>query len=163
MFLKQKLPEHMIPSAFVFMDSLPLTPNGKLDRRVLPAPNYERPEVGGIYVEPRTPTEKIIAGIWAEILGVEQVGVHDNFFELGAHSLLATRVISRVRDALHVELPLRSLFEKPTVEGLAIMIVQGQAQKTEANELADILDRIESLSDANAQQLLARQVPKSQV
>ncbi len=162
-FLRQKLPDYMVPSAFVLLDSLPLTPNGKVDRRKLPPPNNNRSQLGEVFVAPRTPTEEIIAGIWAEILGVKHIGVHDNFFDLGGHSLLATRVVSHVRDALQVELPLRRLFEKPTVEGLAMMIVQGQAQKTQAEELADILARIESLSDADAQQLLAQEKAKRQV
>jgi amino acid adenylation domain-containing protein len=117
-FLKQKLPDYMIPAAFVMLDDLPLTPNGKVDRRALPEPEL-RPELSLTFVAPRTPIEEILASIWACVLGIEQVGVHDNFFELGGHSLLATQVISRVRDTMSVELPLRSLFEAPTVATLA--------------------------------------------
>jgi amino acid adenylation domain-containing protein len=118
-FLKRKLPEYMVPSAFVFLGSLPLTPNGKVDRKALPAPDQGRPELGEGYVVPRTPREELLAKTWAEVLQLEKVGVHDNFFDLGGHSLLATQVISRLRDAFHVDLPLRALFEHPTVAGLA--------------------------------------------
>jgi acyl carrier protein len=153
----------MVPSRIVFINFLPLTPSGKVDRRALPAPDHDRPDLGGVFVAPRTPTEKILAGICAEVLLVKQIGVHDNFFDFGGHSLLATRVVSRVRDALHVELPLRSFFEHPTVEELAVIIAQRQAQKAEAEELATILGRIESLSDADVQRRLAREMPKRQV
>ncbi len=119
-FLREHLPEYMLPSVFVTMEALPRLPNGKVDRRTLPAPRGAFPELEtAYYVAPRTPTEELLAGIWAHVLGVEQVGVHDNFFDLGGHSLLATLLISRLREAFGVELPLRSLFESPTVAGLA--------------------------------------------
>ncbi len=118
-FLKEKLPEYMVPSAYVVLDEIPLTVNGKVDRRALPAPDEARPELEGVYVAPRTAVEEAVAGIWAEVLKVDRVGVHDNFFELGGHSLLATQVISRVRKSLQVELPLRSLFEFPTAATLS--------------------------------------------
>jgi amino acid adenylation domain-containing protein len=118
-FLKQKLPEYMVPSAFVFMNSLPLTANGKLDRKALPAPDQSRPDLESDFVAARTPTEELVAGTWADILKLERVGIHDNFFELGGHSLLATQVVSRLRGVFNIELPLRALFEHPTVETLA--------------------------------------------
>ncbi|HYG65957.1 MAG TPA: amino acid adenylation domain-containing protein [Thermoanaerobaculia bacterium] len=117
--LQQRLPDYMVPAVFVTLDSLPLTPNSKVDRRALPAPAGLHPAPGTAYLAPRTPGEEILASIWAEVLGVERVGLRDNFFELGGHSLLATQVISRVREAFGVELPVRELFEEPTVEGLA--------------------------------------------
>src|SRR5829696_1864991 len=129
-YLKEKLPEYMVPSAFVTLDTLPLTPNGKVDRRALPAPGGMRPELEDALVVPRDALEEQLAGIWAEVLGLERVGVHDDFFELGGHSLLVTQVVSRVRDAFGVELPLRSLFEEPTIAGLA--------EKIEAAQEADL-------------------------
>jgi len=125
-FLKIHLPDYMIPSDFVSLESLPLTPNGKVDHRALPAPKGVR-STPGDFVPPRTPLEELIVGIWAEVLHLEQVGAHDNFFEIGGHSLLATQVISRMRQALGVELPLPALFEAPTVAGVAecVQAVQG--------------------------------------
>ena len=108
--LKQRLPDYMVPSAFVIVSALPLTPSGKIDRRALPAPEG-RPAVSE-YVAPRTGVEEVLAGIWCEVLKLERVGAHDNFFELGGHSLMAMRVIARVRDVLGVELPLRVLFKE---------------------------------------------------
>jgi amino acid adenylation domain-containing protein/FkbH-like protein len=113
------LPEYMVPAAWVQMEKLPLSPNGKVDRKNLPAPEYLRPELQGEYLTPRTSEEEMIAGIWAEVLKFQQVGIHDDFFALGGHSLLATQVVSRIRQAFKIELPLRALFEAPTVAGLA--------------------------------------------
>ncbi|MBD2775781.1 non-ribosomal peptide synthetase [Iningainema tapete] len=117
--LESKLPNYMVPKTFVMLEALPLTPNGKVDRRSLPVPDLTqlKPE----FVAPSTPVEEMLAGIWAEVLGIE-VGIYDNFFELGGHSLLATRVISQVRQIFAIELPLRQLFEKPTVAELASYI-----------------------------------------
>jgi acyl carrier protein len=116
--LSASLPSYMVPWAFVFLEALPLTPNGKLDRRSLPAP--EGPlELEGQYVPPRNPVEEQLCAIWQEVLRLERVGVQDNFFELGGHSLLATQVISRVRGAFQVELPVAALFTSPTLTQLA--------------------------------------------
>jgi acyl-coenzyme A synthetase/AMP-(fatty) acid ligase/acyl carrier protein len=118
-FLAEKLPEAMIPSTFVKLTALPLTPNGKVNRQALPAPDRIAPEQARTFVAPRNPTEEALAEIWAGILGLAQVGALDNFFELGGHSLLATQVISRLRDIFRVNLPVRSLFESPTIATLA--------------------------------------------
>ncbi|HSF41241.1 MAG TPA: amino acid adenylation domain-containing protein, partial [Thermoanaerobaculia bacterium] len=117
--LRARLPEVMVPSAFVVLDRLPLTPNGKLDRKALPAP--ERAE-SAARETPRNEVEEILAGIWSEILRAGSVSIHDDFFALGGHSLLATQVVSRVRDAFAVELPLKAVFERPTVAGLAAAV-----------------------------------------
>jgi len=121
--LAQQLPQYMVPAAFVTLEALPLTSSGKVDRKALPAP--ERRDSQATYVAPRTPTEEILAGIWAEVLKVERVGVEDNFFELGAHSLMATQVVSRVRQALGVELALRELFASPTISRLSARVEAG--------------------------------------
>jgi amino acid adenylation domain-containing protein len=121
-FLQQHLPDYMVPSALVRMKALPLTPNGKVDRRALPAPESDRSHLDGEFVAARDHIEEVLAGIWVQVLGVEQVGIYDNFFDLGGHSLLATQVISHIRTTFEVELPLRRLFESPTVAGLAAAI-----------------------------------------
>ncbi|MFN6461423.1 MAG: non-ribosomal peptide synthetase [Nostoc sp. DedVER02] len=112
--LKQKLPAYMIPSAILALEALPISPSGKVDRRALPIPNFQN-EFEVSFVAPRTPTEQIVADIWMQILKREHIGIHDNFFDLGGHSLMATQVISRLREVFKIELPLRSLFEGSTV------------------------------------------------
>ncbi|AFZ33414.1 Non-ribosomal peptide synthase (plasmid) [Gloeocapsa sp. PCC 7428] len=115
-FLSQHLPAYAIPSQFITLESLPLTPNGKIDRKALPTPEYISSQS---LILPRTATEEILTGIWLEVLNLTQISINDNFFELGGHSLLATRVISQIRQAFAIELPLRQLFEKPTIAQLA--------------------------------------------
>jgi amino acid adenylation domain-containing protein len=121
-WVKERLPEYMVPVAFVEMPRLPLSPNGKVDRRGLPAPTYARAELTGDYLPARTATQEILASIWTEVLKLEQIGIEDNFFDLGGHSLLATQVVARIRHTFQVELPLRALFEAPTVAGIAIRV-----------------------------------------
>ena len=118
-FLQNKLPDYMLPAAFVFLQSLPLTPNGKVDRRNLPAPDASPVVLKSIADMPRTPIEESLVDIWTQVMGCDLVGIHANFFELGGHSLMATQVISRVRQVFKIDLPLRSLFESPTVADLA--------------------------------------------
>jgi acyl-coenzyme A synthetase/AMP-(fatty) acid ligase/acyl carrier protein len=133
-YLRRKLPEYMVPSGFVFLEALPLTPNGKVDRATLPAPDQHRPELEKAFVAPRTPAEGKLAEIWAEVLGLERVGIHDSFFDLGGHSLLATQAMSRIREAFHMDLALRRIFERPTIAGLAAFVEQilSALGKTEA-------------------------------
>jgi amino acid adenylation domain-containing protein len=159
--LQTKLPEYMVPSAFVTLDRFPLTPNGKLDRKALPMPDLARPELEKAFVAPRTPIERVLADIWGEVLGLKQIGVHDNFFELGGHSLLATQVISRVRQAFEVDLPLRSLFESPTVEGMASSLLHLSTRRAELETRAELLLKVAELSESEVEAMLA-QVQKRQ-
>jgi len=155
--LAKRLPDYMIPAAFVVVDSLPLLLNGKVDRRALPAPGRTRPELEVPFVSPRTPIEEALAGIWAEALGIDQVGVVDNFFDLGGHSLLAGRVISRMRDTFQMDVPIQSFLEAPTVADIALVITRCLARELEDDELAHTLAYIESLPDETTEGLPARQ------
>jgi len=131
-YLAQRLPDYMIPSTFVVLDALPLTANGKVDRRALPKVELGKLEWAGTYAAPRTPIEEMLVKIFAEVLGLKQVGIHDNFFELGGHSLLATQFISRVRDSLHLELPLHTIFEAPTIAKLSQVVESFKASQIQS-------------------------------
>jgi amino acid adenylation domain-containing protein len=164
-FLRGKLPEPMAPSAFVVLESLPLSPNGKVDRKALPASERVRPELGDGYVAPQGPVEEAVAAVWAEVLGLERVGAHDNFFELGGHSLLATQVISRLRQLFPVELPLRRLFEEPTVANLARAITESQdactnglIDKVGTEDDEQLLSDLAQLSDEEIDSLLNQEL-----
>ncbi|HSS48512.1 MAG TPA: amino acid adenylation domain-containing protein, partial [Thermoanaerobaculia bacterium] len=135
-FVAERLPEYMVPSVIVSLASLPLTPNGKVDRRALPDPAYD-PATGadGSYVAPRTIEEKILAGLWAEVLGISRVGAGDDFFALGGHSLLATQLVSRVRGAFGREVPLAALFEAPTVAEFAAFLHASAQAGSEASAI----------------------------
>ncbi|OYE00596.1 non-ribosomal peptide synthetase [Nostoc sp. 'Peltigera membranacea cyanobiont' 232] len=128
-FLQEKLPSYMVPAAFVILDSLPLTPNGKVDRRNLPACDRTRPDLEETFVAARNPIEKTLAVIWTELLGLERIGVNDNFFCLGGHSLIATQILSRVREVFQVELSFQQIFANPTIAGLAQLIKQGNKEQ----------------------------------
>lgn len=134
-FLRERLPEYMIPSAFVILDRLPMTPNGKVNRKALPIPDQVRPELETAYMAPRSETEKQLAGIWQAVLGLDRVGIHDNFFELGGHSLIATQVVAQIRSELHLELPLRLLFQAPTIAGLAQELQNLDASQAAVHDL----------------------------
>jgi len=149
------LPSYMMPSAFVFLDSLPRSPNGKIDRNALPASDLTGFELEQNFTAPQTSIEKDLGQIWAELLGLEQVGIHANFFDLGGHSLLATQVMSRLQDKFQVELPLRTFFEQPTIADLALVITEMQAAKAEQTDVSHILAEIESLSEDEAKKLIA--------
>ncbi|HEX8720257.1 MAG TPA: amino acid adenylation domain-containing protein, partial [Pyrinomonadaceae bacterium] len=145
-FLKAKLPEYMVPAAFIQLGALPVTPNGKVDRRALPEPDASALALAREYVAPRDATEGKLAEIWASVLGVERVGVDDNFFDLGGHSLLAAQINTRLRDAFGVEVPLRSLFQSPTVARLAESVAAARRRQEEEEELR-LLQLVEQFSD----------------
>jgi hypothetical protein len=144
----------MVPQHFVLLDKLPLTPNGKLDRKALPAPEASDRADDASYVAPRTATEEAIAGIWGEVLGIRRVGIRHNFFDLGGHSLLATRVISQVRDVFDDDLPLRSLFESPTVEGMAASLLRHSRKPEELQRRAELLVKVSGLAADQVDDLL---------
>jgi amino acid adenylation domain-containing protein len=158
--LGEKLPDYMIPSAFVFLDTLPLTPNGKIDRKALPAPGGRR-ELAATYVAPRTPVEEVVAGIWAEALGLDQVGVLDDFFDLGGHSLLSTRIVARIRDAFQVEIPLHRVFAEPTVAGLTRTLLEDSGSRGVVEKTAELLIRLSALSDDQVAQALGGEEAQS--
>jgi amino acid adenylation domain-containing protein len=154
-FLLETLPDYMVPSVFVYLDTLPLTPNGKVDRNALPEVSGERPEMAREYVAPRNDLEAQLAEMAGRLLGLDQVGVEDNFFELGGHSLLAAQFISRVRESLGVEVPLRVLFEKATIGGIAAYVEEAQNEQEETQAVVDdLLVHIDQLSDEEVERLL---------
>ncbi|HEY6118735.1 MAG TPA: non-ribosomal peptide synthetase, partial [Pyrinomonadaceae bacterium] len=168
--LKALLPDHMIPARLIIMEDLPLTPSGKINRRALPALDQQDGACSQPYEAPRDPTEEKLAEIWSSVLRRERVGIRDNFFELGGHSLLATQLISRVRNAFNVELPLRNLFESPTVAELASVIVKfdtpmknGDAGITRASDYkaASLLTKIDQLSDEDVDCLLRQELAET--
>ncbi len=138
--LAARLPGYMVPAVFVLLPELPLSPNGKVDRKALPAPEWSG---GPSYLAPRTALEEILAGIWREVLGVERVGIEDSFFRLGGHSLLATRLVSRVRKTFQVDLPLRRLFETPTVAALAELVTAAETRPGQSEKIARVLLRLQ--------------------
>ena len=154
--ISKTLPEHMIPSKFVTLDNFPLAPNGKLDRKALPPPGNSRPELDTPYVAPRTSAEKLLTKIWAEVLAIDQVGVHDNFFDLGGYSLAAARVLSRVVKSFQLEMPIKALFDAPTVAGMAKVIAAYQHKELSDAELTRIVTELEALSEEDAQRLRSK-------
>jgi amino acid adenylation domain-containing protein len=154
-FLKERLPAYMIPAAFVTLDALPLNASGKVDRRALPAPDRARPDVEAALVTPRSSLEEALAGIFAQVLGVEEVGIYDNFFELGGHSLMATQLISQLQDIFPTHVPLLTLFfEDPTVAGLSAAIVQSDVGEGGFEKIAEVLDRMGRLPDVEVEAML---------
>jgi amino acid adenylation domain-containing protein len=152
--LKGRLPEYMVPSAFVTMEAMPLTANGKVDRRALPEPSEAGVESSADYAEASTPVQEVLAGIWSQVLGVERVGVNDNFFELGGHSLLATQLVSRIRESFSVDMPLRAVFESPTVAGLAAYVEQEMGAGSTSQAFGKRAPRSELLPLSFSQQRL---------
>ena len=166
--IKQQLPEYMVPASFVLLDAMPLNSNGKVDRKALPAPELTSDEFDATYVAPRNTLEECLAGIWAELIGLERVGINDNFFELGGHSLMAMQVISRVRLILNVEVPLRRLFELPTVAEFARAVEESpkvredipqiEAMERGDQELEQLLAELEQLSEDDVPAILADEI-----
>jgi acyl-coenzyme A synthetase/AMP-(fatty) acid ligase len=153
--LAKTLPEHMIPSVFVMQDHLPLTATGKVDKRSLPDPGKGRPELDTAYVPPTAPIEETLARIWSEVLSLDRVGIYDDFFDLGGHSLAATQVVSRVVKHFQLGLSFQALFAAPTVAAMAAVIAQDQAKKIPEPEFERILVEVESISEEKARLLLA--------
>ena len=153
-YLKERLPEYMVPPSLVVLDSLPMSPNGKVDRNALPAPESINPETASRFVEPSNPVEEVVAGIWGEVLKLERVSRNDNFFELGGHSLLATQVISRLRNSLQIELPVRRIFEAPTLAEFSAWMRQESVRHADIEERASLLLKISRLSDEEAEAML---------
>lgn len=159
-YLDKKLPDYMVPSAFVIMDAFPLNQNGKINRRAFPKPDTLRPDLAEAFVAPGTPVEKILAGIWAEGLGadelhpLEQIGVHDRFIALGGNSLLATQVVSRIRDIFQIDLPLSYGFNLTIAELAGQLDERGRAGGIDVHEIAEIFMQISQLSDEEARALL---------
>jgi len=152
-YVREKLPEYMVPGAVVMLEELPLTPNGKVDRKALPAPNSE--DAGrAVYTAPADPTEELIARIWEEMLDVSCIGVIDNFFDLGGHSLLAVRVNSRLGRLFGTSIPLSKFFEGPTTRQLAHNIAAAYGSREITNEIAKNFFAIEQLSDAEVRRRL---------
>ncbi len=137
----------------MFLESLPLT-NGKVDRKALPKPDDKRPDLGTPFALPRNEIETSLIRIWEEVLDVRPIGIHDKFFDLGGHSLSATRVVSRVIEQFQLEIPLQSLFQSPTIAEMAAVIAEHQGKMLDQSQLSAILDELGSMSDAEAQRLV---------
>ena len=159
--LKDHLPDYMIPSAFVALEALPLTPSGKVDRKALPQPDLSRVSSPDAYVGPRDPVEEKLVQIWAEVLGGNRVGVHDNFFDLGGHSLLMVKIHARIRQAYGTNSSIHELFSLPTVAGQAAVIASDQANPLQPAPNSDLIDLVNTLSEAEAEKMLQRLSPQS--
>jgi amino acid adenylation domain-containing protein len=145
--LGERLPDYMIPSAYVVLDALPLTPNGKIDRNALPAPDSSRRDLESAYLAPRTAVETVMAAIWSEVLDLDRVGVLDDFFTLGGHSLLSTRILVRVREAFGVDVPLHRIFSEPTVAGLSRALLDASGRPEAVERTAELIIKLNDLSD----------------
>ncbi|HEX2091996.1 MAG TPA: amino acid adenylation domain-containing protein, partial [Longimicrobiaceae bacterium] len=145
-FLRERLPEAMIPAEYLTLAALPLSPTGKVDRQALAGLQAERADAGRPYAPPRTAVEAAVAGIWKEVLGAERVGIHDNFFELGGHSILLVRVAARIQETFRTEIPIRPFFEAPTVAALSAFLVEREARPGQTEKIAVVFNRISSMS-----------------
>jgi amino acid adenylation domain-containing protein/FkbH-like protein len=154
-FLKDHLPEYMVPAAFVELERMPLNSNGKIDKKALPAADLARPERRDSFVVPETPLEEEVASVWKEVLGREHVGINENFFEIGGHSLLATRVIMLIRSRLGLSISLRLLFEYPTIAGMATALMDTLLEEAEEPMLLEMINEVENLSDDEVRRMRA--------
>jgi acyl carrier protein len=143
----------MIRAAFIMLDSMPLTPTRKIDRNALPEPGTARPEMDRPFVPPRTAVERELAKIWCDVLSLDRVGIHDDFFDLGGHSLAVIRVVSRVVQTFQIELPVKALIDSPTVANMAVVIDANHAKLASEEELSRMLSELEALTDEEAQRL----------
>ena len=153
-FLRERLPEYMVASSFIVLDSFPLTVNGKVDRNALSAFDHAQPDQANQFVGPRTPVEEELARIWGKLFGLDRIGIHDNFFELGGHSLLLTRLASRIREAFDVEMPLQALFDNPTVARMSAAILVNQAKQADPVELAEMIRQLREIPPDQIKSLL---------
>jgi aryl carrier-like protein len=144
--LQESLPDYMLPSAFVMLPRLPLNSNGKVDRAALPSPSPTRPELEQSFIPPRNEVERLLARIWSELLLLDEPGVHDNFFEVGGDSLLLIRLASRIHTQFAVDVPLRLLFDNPTLAGMTISIAYALAEEEDDPELVELLDQLIGVS-----------------
>jgi acyl carrier protein len=171
-FLRTKLPEYMVPTHFINLNEMPLTPSGKIDRKALPKPKFDREDLQTHFIAPRNEIEKRLAEIVAELLEIDKVGVMDNFFDLGGHSLLATQFMSRMKTTFQMEIPLRQIFESPTIAEMAVIIEQyGDAGERSADEkiekmgrgdkdLNQLLEQMAGLSDEEAARMFKSDLQK---
>jgi acyl carrier protein len=153
-YLREKLPEYMVPAMIVLMETLPLTPNGKINRSALPEPNQVRPELEREYVAPSGFVEELVAAIWAEVLGLEQVSAHDNFFDLGGHSLLATQLITQLSEIFQMKLPLRTLLESPTVSSLSAALLKDPNDQKKIEMIAQLYINVARCSESEIESML---------
>lgn len=144
-FLQERLPDYMVPSAFMVLESWPLTPSRKIDRRALPPPDQARPELEKAYVAPRNSIEEVLTALWANVLGLDRVGIHDNFFDLGGHSLLATQLISRARNIFQVELPLRWVFDASTAAAFSQTLIANEPQPDQTAKIARTFLKVKAM------------------
>jgi amino acid adenylation domain-containing protein len=160
LFVQQRLPDYMVPASFLFVDAFPLTPNKKVDRSALPIPDTRQFASGEPYVAPRNAVEQVVTHMMQELLALDQVSIHDNFFDLGGHSLMATRLLARLHEAFSVDVSLRTFFEAPTVAELASTLLEDPVEPAKVKRIAQLITHVNQLSDEKASELL-QQIPPS--
>jgi acyl carrier protein len=150
LFIEDRISMTAAILGWIILDSMPLMPNGKVNRRALPDPGKGRPQLTIGYVIPRSDVEILLARIWSEVLAVDQIGIHDNFFDLGGHSLAATRIISQIIEKLQLDRPIKSLFNSPTIAQMATVVAKNRAKRANKAEVARMLQEVEAMSDEQA-------------